>query len=303
MRISRGYLECDPTSVRVLEAKIANATCDISSGEVSISDRFAPWIAIRIEINLGIDVERIRERLDLSQDDFLIAGIGTYGKDMALRHNCKPVTVTEDQCWLSLEIPPYECANSLAAELTLAIVRESERPIAPGMPRIPFSRVWSLPFRISLTGDLARANVLERDFSDDPRFARAMWRVELNAPETFEDWLVAETSTVVTVLVNSAMESEYSSPSASALLMTDIAVAAIDKMFDTFAEATSLNEVLQAVWSPPKDCGSWLLFLQSVCRTTLGETYFGAGERWRADREVCHTRLQSVAAKTLGGGG
>ena len=302
MRLSRGYVECDPTSVRVLETRIANLACDISTGEVSISDRFAPWIAIRIEIHLGVDLERIREHLGLNKGDVLLAGLGTYGKDMALRHNCLPVTVIADECLLALEIPPYECANSLAAEVTLAILRDSDIPTPAGMPMIPFSKVWSLPFRISLTGDLARANVLEKDFSDEPRFAGAMWRVELNAPESVEDWLVAETSTVVTVLVNSAREAEYSTPTASSLLMTDIAVAAIDKMFDTFTDSSSLNEILQAVWSPPKDCGSWLLFLQSVCRTTLGGTQFGASERWKNDREVCHTRLQAVAARTLGGG-
>jgi hypothetical protein len=242
---------------------------------------------------LDLDLAEARAHLGLAPNDVMLAGVASYCEATKLRHTSGAHELSQGFSEIALRIPAFETDDYIEIEAIVAVKLAEDATRAPGTPTRQLSRVWSRKIRVDLTGSQSRLNIVAEEFDQMRGRVGALWQVELDLPREVGDWLVADFSNIVTVAVNESRRHEIENSVASTLLATDIAMAAINAIFDTFTDAESRTVITSAIWNPVADAGSWLDYLSGVCNTALGPDPGGAASTWMKGREIGRTKLQA----------
>jgi|GEM_PF-4954621 len=295
--ISYGYKTIDESKIDIQSffANSADLTPEFQkNGDVaSISTTWVPHDSTRIEVAFLVNLEDIRNCLGLSEQDSINYLLRSYSNGTKRQFVSQIFLLMDRENTADLQIPKFQASGALDVYLEFFVILKEGSSRLLGAPRKSFSNVHRRKWKISLSGDGTQANVYLSEFAKHEDAKNSLYKIHLSPPDDFEDWPLAQQSSVVKIEINNDVPPEMlRSKEFITLLMSDLIWLSIDK----FMLQEGGVEMLR---SPNMDSGSWLDFAKWYFALIFPPGNFLVDSEWISKKPEIKSRIQSLVAPTL----
>jgi hypothetical protein len=292
---SLGYNEPDSESLIPVTFRINGHEYSNELGlqeQISLTKWWNPETITQIDCLFDIDIKEIFAQCNLNSSDELFLTVYSYSSGTKLMHQGEIIPIHDSQVAAQIIIPEFELAQSLDLYGAIICRFSTEFPRKVGAPFIQNSRLLKRSWRFSLAGSHTQVNVFYEDFSSDPMTSLSAWKIEIDDPQDYESWLLAQHSIVLKVVINQNLQDFVKQDGVQALLMTDLVLLALDSSIDD-------DERLSFLQSDSVPEGTWAQFLKKYFDLIFNRQHFGIREYWHSDQSEIRNRVQHLMRGNL----
>ena len=260
--------------------------------EFDLTSHWTSSLPINVSMGFQIDLLRIREAMGLSLQDKIRLQLHSYSSGTKLQHVGSSSIAIEGNNHATLSVPAGEAAETLKLNATLVVELSPTGSRRIGAPVLNLSRIFTRTWNLKLSGAQSQANVVAVDFSNRSRWKKSLWRIQVKRLPDLDSWLLAQQSNVLRIEINKIYIELFVDPLFQVLLMTDIAVQALD-------EALQNDEISEFLSSNRDADGTWSIFVKSIFQSLFPEGGHLVKQKWKDNQEDLRTSIQSIVASGL----
>jgi hypothetical protein len=191
--------------------------------------QFPSWKAssdVEITVELNVDLREILEQCNLAKDTELT--ISLTAKSKAARYS-ETVTakLVDENNLLTFELSQFKFANQLEIAVTISTHEVNPKQQLDAFSPGSFCLLWQRKSAMDLEGNSGRIEIFAFDFAKTLH-PKAMWRIEVDFPETAEDWQIEEVNSCLRILYNMERAAEIHLPSTRNLLRAEYIETIVD---------------------------------------------------------------------------
>jgi hypothetical protein len=296
MRVSKGFNELQLSEIEVKVIEINGDSHDPSQSAVLLSSNWIADSPTLIRIFAETNYDQIKEYLNLSEEDKLVAVLRSYCRTTTMQHFGIPSSVSNNKMELELLVPSFEWADQ--ADLRLSIVHDTvdNYGFIPGKAILSKSRLFERSWSLVLSGSYSRSDVQSVDFGSGDGKKNGIWEIIVAPPIDIDSWITVEQSSVVRIRVNEDRIAELEIPQVEMLLKVDMIMSALGSIFDPDLSGDARDEIIEMIFNPPNGSGSWLRFLSHVFPVAFPQGSLGVTQFWNGRKDEIRTRIQSYVS-------
>lgn len=292
---SLGYNQPSENALSVSEIELNGTVYDLfdpTEAGVNISDWWTPSKQTSITGRAKINLDDIYRECNLDKDDVLELCVNSYCLGTRLRHKSSVYEVQDNEVEFLLNIPEGEWNDSAVLSLSLSVSLNSKAIRKIGSPVVNKSLLLKRDIRFQLSGQETQGNVIIRDFSNDKKVSKALWKIQIDPSVGIDDWVTVEHSRMLRVEINKNIESSIRDKNFQAMLLADIVMIAL---------GSSINdeEKLDLIRDENVAGGSWLRFLRSAFNNIFEADELSVREKWNQNQSSILARVQHVMMENV----
>ena len=193
-----------------------------------------------------------------------------------------------------LVIPDGEWNDSAVLSFSLSVNLNTKATRKIGSPVVNQSILLKKDIRFQLAGQETQGNVIIRDFSNDKKVSKALWKIQIDPTVGIDDWATVEHSRMLRVEINKNSESSMRDKNFQAMLLADIVMIALGASIND-------DEKLDLIRNENIDGGSWLRFLRSAFSNVFEADELSVREKWNQNQSSIRARVQHVMMENVEG--
>lgn len=294
---SLGYNQPSESSLTVSEIDLNGTVYDIndsSESEINLSNWWTPSKQTSITGLVRVNIADIYRDCNLDRDDVLELCVDTYCLGTRLRHKSKVYEVKNNEVLYFLAIPDGEWNDSAVLTFSLSVNLNAKAIRKIGSPVVTKSILLKKDIRFQLAGQKTQGNVIVRDFSNDKKVSKALWKIQIDPTVGIDDWATVEHSRMLRVEINKNSESSMRDKNFQALLLVDIVMIALGASIND-------DEKLDLIRNENIAGGSWLRFLRSAFNNVFETDELSIRDKWNQNQSSIRARVQHVMMENVEG--
>lgn len=294
---SLGYNQPSESSLTVSEIDLNGTVYDIndsSESEINLSNWWTPSKQTSITGLVRVNIADIYRDCNLDRDDVLELCVDTYCLGTRLRHKSKVYEVKNNEVLYLLAIPDGEWNDSAVLTFSLSVNLNAKAIRKIGSPVVTKSILLKKDIRFQLAGQKTQGNVIVRDFSNDKKVSKALWKIQIDPTVGIDDWATVEHSRMLRVEINKNSESSMRDKNFQALLLVDIVMIALGASIND-------DEKLDLIRNENIAGGSWLRFLRSAFNNVFETDELSIRDKWNQNQSPIRARVQHVMMENVEG--
>lgn len=247
---------------------------------------------LNLMMRFDLDASAIYSSAGLSKRDKVLLAVHTYTTGTKKQHVGSFTEIHTGENVAQIEIPAGEISDALIVSVTLTVKLEENQQRTIGAPVINWSRLLTKSWTLKLSGSQSQANVVVVDFSQNPRWKKSMWHVQIRKLPDLENWLISQQSNMLRIEVNKDYAELLLEPHFQALLATDIAIQALD-------DAIKNDEIFEFLVDEGDADGSWSIFVKTLFQVIFPEGSINVRQKWDQNPEDIRTTVQNMMSLSL----
>jgi hypothetical protein len=294
---SLGYNQPNESVLNVTEIELNGTVYDIddsSESGINLSSWWTPSKQTSITGLVRVNIAEIYSECNLDREDVLEFCVSTYCLGTRLRHRSKVYEVKNNEVQYLLVIPDGEWNDSAVLSFSLSVNLNAKATRRVGSPVVNKSILLKKNIRFQLAGQETQGNVIIRDFSNEKKFSKALWKIQIDPTVGIDDWATVEHSRMLRVEINKSCEVSMRDKNFQAMLLADIIMIAL---------GASINdeEKLDLIRNENVSGGSWLRFLRSAFSNVFETDELSIRDKWNQNQSSIRTRIQHVMMENVEG--
>jgi hypothetical protein len=267
---------------------------EASKSGINLSHWWTPSKQTSITGVIKVNTDEVYRECNLDRKDVLALCVHTYCLGTRLQHKSKVYEVKDKEIPYLLVIPEGEWNDSANLSFSLSVNLDARAVRKIGSPVVNKSTLLKKDIRIQLTGQETQGNVIIRDFSNDKKVSKALWKIQIDPTVGLDDWVTVEHSRMLRVEINTNSENSMREKNFQAMLLVDIVMIAL---------GASINdeEKLDLIRNENVSGGSWLRFLRSAFSSVFEPDELSVRDKWNQNQSAIRARVQHVMMENIEG--
>jgi hypothetical protein len=294
---SLGYNQPSESALIVSEIELNGKVYevnDFSESGINLSNWWIPSKQTSIKGLVGVNIAEIYRECNLDREDVLELCVNTYCLGTRLRHKSKVYEVNNYEVPYLLVVPDGEWNDSAVLSFSLSVNLNAKAIRKIGSPVVNKSILLKKDIRLQLSGQETQGNVIIRDFGNDKKVSKALWRIQIDSTVGLDDWTTVEHSRMLRVEINKNSESSMSDKNFQAMLLADIVMIALGASIND-------DEKLDLIRNENIAGGSWLRFLRSALNSVFETDELSIRDKWNQNQSSIRARVQHVMMENVEG--
>jgi hypothetical protein len=294
---SLGYNQPSESTLNVSEIELNGTiydTNEASESGINLSNWWTPSKLTSITGVVRINFDEVYRECNLDREDVLVLCVHTYSLGTRLRHKSKVYEVKGKEISYLLVIPEGEWNDSAILSFSLSVNLNTRAVRKIGSPVVNKSIILKKDIRIQLAGQETQGNVIIRDFSNDKKISKALWKIQIDPTVGIDDWATVEHSRMLRVEINKTSENSMHEKTFQAMLLADIVMIALGSSIND-------DEKLDLIRNENVIGGSWLRFLRSAFSNVFEPDELSVRDKWNQNQSAIRARVQHVMMENVEG--
>jgi hypothetical protein len=294
---SLGYNQPSESVLTVSEIELNGTVYDInesSESGINLSNWWTPSKETSITGLVRVNIADIYRDCNLDREDVLELCVNTYCLGTRLRHKSKVYEVKNTEVPYLLVIPDGEWNDSAVLSFSLSVNLNPKALRKIGSPVLNKSILLKKDIRFQLAGQETQGNVIIRDFSNDKKVSKALWKIQIDPTVGIDDWVTVEHSRMLRVEINKKSESSMRDKNFQAMLLADIVMIALGSSIND-------DDKLDLIRNENIVGGSWLRFLRSAFSNVFETDELSVRDKWNQNQSSIRARVQHVMMENVEG--
>lgn len=294
---SLGYNQPNESTLTVSEIELNGNVYDVndsSESGINLSNWWTPSKQTSIRGLVRVNITDIYRECNLDRKDVLELCVHTYCLGTRLQHQSKVYEVNNYEIPYLLVVPNGEWNDSAVLSFSLSVNLNAKAIRKIGSPVVNKSILLKKDIRLQLAGQETQGNVIIRDFGNDKKVSKALWKIQIDSTVGIHDWATVEHSRMLRVEINKNSESSMGDKYFQAMLLSDIVMIAL---------GVSINddEKLDLIRNENIAGGSWLRFLRSAFNNVFETDELRVRDKWNQNQSSIRARIQHVMMENVEG--
>ena len=294
---SLGYNQPIESVLNVAEIDLNGTVYEIndsSESGINLSNWWTPSRQTSITGLVRVNIADIYRDCNLDREDVLELCVNTYCLGTRLRHKSEVYEVKNSEVPYLLVIPGGEWNDSAVLSFSLSVNLNAKAIRKIGSPVVNKSILLKKDIRFQLAGQETQGNVIIRDFSNDKKVSKALWKIQIDPTVGIDDWATVEHSRMLRVEINKNSESIMRDKNFQAMLLADIVMIALGASIND-------DEKLDLIRNENIAGGSWLRFLRSAFSNIFETNELSVRDKWNQNQSSIRARVQHVMMENVEG--
>ena len=294
---SLGYNQPSESTLTVSEIELNGNVYDVndsSESGINLSNWWTPSKQTSITGLVRVNIADIYRECNLDREDVLELCVHTYCLGTRLQHQSKVYEVNNYEVPYLLVVPDGEWNDSAVLSFSLSVNLNAKAIRKIGSPVVNKSILLKKNIRLQLAGQETQGNVIIRDFGNDKKVSKALWKIQIDSTVGIHDWATVEHSRMLRVEINKNSERSMGDKYFQAMLLSDIVMIAL---------GVSINddEKLDLIRNENIAGGSWLRFLRSAFNNVFETDELRVRDKWNQNQSSIRARVQHVMMENVEG--
>jgi hypothetical protein len=294
---SLGYNQPSESTLTVSEIELNGNVYDVndsSESGINLSNWWTPSKQTSITGLVRVNIADIYRECNLDREDVLELCVHTYCLGTRLQHQSKVYEVNNYEVPYLLVVPDGEWNDSAVLSFSLSVNLNAKAIRKIGSPVVNKSILLKKDIRLQLAGQETQGNVIIRDFGNDKKVSKALWKIQIDSTVGIHDWATVEHSRMLRVEINKNSESSMGDKYFQAMLLSDIVMIALGvSIID--------DEKLDLIRNENIAGGSWLRFLRSAFNNVFETDELRVRDKWNQNQSSIRARVQHVMMENVEG--
>lgn len=294
---SLGYNQPSESVLNVSEIELNGTVYDIndsSESGINLSNWWTPSKQTSITGLVRVNIADIYRECNLDKEDVLELCVNTYCLGTSLRHKSKVYEVKNNEVPYLLVVPEGEWNDSAVLSFSLSVNLNTKAIRKIGSPVVNKSILLKKDIRFQLAGQETQGNVIIRDFGNDKKVSKALWKIQIDPTVGIDDWATVEHSRMLRVEINKNSESSMRDKNFQAMLLADIVMISLGASIND-------DEKLDLIRNENIAGGSWLRFLRSAFNNVFETNELSVRDKWNQNQSSIRARVQHVMMENVEG--
>ena len=287
---SLGYNLANPQSIipRSISMNDHEYSAELENPDpINVTSWWNPEVVTKIDGLFDIQLEDIYADCSLNSSDEIYLAVYAYSPGTKLLHQGEIVPISDGQVSAGIIIPAFELANAVDFHAAIICRFPADSPRKVGAPVISNSKLAGKSWRFALSGSHTQVNVLNDDFSLDARTEHSIWKIHLEDTSDYDEWLIAQHSSVLRITVNQDLQEFVKQDHVQALLMTDLVMTALQSAIEDDERLL----FLQSGFYPE---GTWVQFIKKYFDLVFVNQTLGVRDYWHNEQPEIRSRIQHL---------
>ena len=294
---SLGYNQPSESTLTVSEIELNGNVYEVndsSESGINLSNWWTPSKQTSITGLVRVNIADIYRECNLDREDVLELCVHTYCLGTRLQHQSKVYEVNNYEVPYLLVVPDGEWNDSAVLSFSLSVNLNAKAIRKIGSPVVNKSILLKKNIRLQLAGQETQGNVIIRDFGNDKKVSKALWKIQIDSTVGIHDWATVEHSRMLRVEINKNSERSMGDKYFQAMLLSDIVMIAL---------GVSINddEKLDLIRNENIAGGSWLRFLRSAFNNVFETDELRVRDKWNQNQSSIRARVQHVMMENVEG--